>query len=63
MNEKEQYLAAVLWDLHQTKEMNRELLRENTNLKIENAKMKVRLEWYQAFADRRKRGNRNDNQC
>ena len=62
MNEKEQYLAAVLWELHETREMNRELLRENTNLKIENAKMKVRLEWYQAFAGR-KRGNRNDNQC
>lgn len=62
MNEKEQYIAAVLWELHETKQLNRELLRKNTNLTIENAKLKVRLEWYQAFAER-KRGNRNDNQC
>ena len=54
MNEKEQYIAAVLWELHETKQLNRELLRKNTNLTIENAKLKVRLEWYQAFAERKK---------
>ena len=54
MNEKEQYIAAVLWELHETKQLNRELLRKNTNLTIENAKLKVRLEWYQAFTERKK---------
>ena len=54
MNEKEQYIAAVLWELHETKQLNRDLLRKNTNLTIENAKLKVRLEWYQAFAERKK---------
>ena len=53
-NESENYLGAVLWELFETKERNRELLKENTNLKIENAKLKVRLEMYQAFADRKK---------
>ena len=62
MNETEQYIAALLWELHETKQLNRELLRKNTNLTIENAKLKVRLEMYQAFAER-KRGNKNDNQC
>ena len=54
MNEKEQYIAAVLWELHETKQLTRELLRKNTNLTIENAKLKVRLEWHQAFAERKK---------
>ena len=54
MNETEQYLAALLWELYETKQLNRELLRKNTNLTIENAKLKVRLEMYQAFADRKK---------
>ena len=54
MNEKEQYIAAVLWELHETKQLNRELLRKNTNLTIENAKLKVRLECHQAFAERKK---------
>ena len=54
MNETEQYIAALLWELHETKQLNRELLRKNTNLTIENAKLKVRLEMYQAFADRKK---------
>ena len=62
MNETEQYIAALLWELYGTKQLNRELLRKNTNLTIENAKLKVRLEMNQAFADR-KRGNKNDNQC
>ena len=62
MNETEQYIAALLWELHETKQLNRELLRKNTNLTIENAKLKVRLEMNQAFAER-KRGNKNDNQC
>ena len=53
MNETEQYLAAVLWELHETKEANRKLLRENTDLKIQNAKLTRRLEWHEAFGKRR----------
>lgn len=37
---EQQTLGAVLCDLHDTKEVNRRLLRENTDLKLENAKLK-----------------------
>lgn len=52
-NEHHQTLGAVLCDLHETKEANRKLLRENTDLKLENAKLKRKVEWYEAFQKRR----------
>ena len=48
-----QTLGAVLCELHDAKELNRELLRENTDLKIQIAKLTRKVEWYEAFQKRR----------
>lgn len=45
----EQYLGALLWELYETKERCRKLLKENTDLKIELAKTTVKLEMLEAF--------------
>ena len=58
-NNEHQTLGAVLCDLHETKEANRKLLRENTDLKIQIAKLTRKVEWYEAFSRRRKTKNEN----
>ena len=48
----EQCLGAVLWELYETKERNRELLRMNTDLRIENAALRVKVEMLECFQGR-----------
>ena len=50
---EQQSLEAVLLRLYGAKELNKKLLRENTDLKLENAKLKRKVEWYEAFQKRR----------
>ena len=56
----DEHLVAVLKELHWFKVKNRELLRQNTDLTIENAKLKIRLEMLEAFNERE--GTEHDNQ-
>lgn len=56
---EQQTLGAVLCELHDAKELNRGLLRENTDLKIQIAKLTRKVEWYEAFSRRRKTKNEN----
>ena len=51
---EQQTLGAVLCELNDFKEMNRRLLQENTDLKIQLARMTRKVEWYEAFNERRK---------
>ena len=52
-NDETRIPEAVLRELQEIKEVNRKLLRENTDLKIQNAKLTRRLEWHEAFGKRR----------
>ena len=46
---KTQQIEELLTSLNEFKRINRKLLEENTDLKVENSKLKAKLEMYQAF--------------